>query len=151
MSYFIHLTHNWPSARLAPYESAISAAMARLAARFPDDISPIYIAQELLSGQRQLWLVLNENDDFVAFLTSHIETTARGRKRLFLLELAGYGGLKLVKLLSTIESWAQSQAIDEIIATGRWGWSKAMRGQGFCPDLIHYKKEISHGKPSKRQ
>jgi len=142
MSYSIHLCQDWDHEKIAPYNEAISAAMGKLAARFPHDVALDMLARQIASGDTQLWLILDERQQFVAFVTSQIEITLKGKKRLNLLELAGRGGLTLVPMLEKIEQWAREQGVNEICPVGRIGWQRALAKQGFKPFITRYRKEL---------
>jgi len=113
--YQIHLTQEWTFEQIAPFLADLAQAMVKIAARFPDDIDLAGLARQIVEGEVQLWLILDERDKFIAFLTSQIEITPSGKKRLLLLELAGKGGVSLCDLLEEIENWARTQGVVDFI------------------------------------
>lgn len=142
MNFSIHLTSEWSFEKIAPYNQAISDAMKTLEKRFPDDVCIASLARNIAEGLEQLWLVLNENQEFVAFVTSQSEVTESGRKRLLLLELAGKGGPYIANLIAPIELWARQNGFDEICPIGRLGWRKALAKYGYEPKFVRYYKEL---------
>jgi len=143
MNYQIHLTQDWLPEQMAPYGADLTRAMVKLAARFPDDIDLVALSGQIARGETQLWLILDEEQKFVAFLTSQIEITPTAKKRLLLLELAGRGGVSLCDLLGEIENWARRQGVVEICPLGRVGWGKTLKKHGYKPLIIRYGKELN--------
>ncbi|MBA9082666.1 hypothetical protein GGR10_000507 [Bartonella chomelii] len=141
--YSIHLTNQWPWEKIALYQEAINAAMQKYAKRFPDDVCLDTIAKEIAGGQAQLWLILKNETQFSAFVITKIEMTHTGKKRVVILDLAGKGGLKLVKLIDQVEKWARTIHADEMLTMGRFGWSKMLRQRGHAINLIHYRKVLT--------
>ncbi|AGF74955.1 hypothetical protein BAnh1_10870 [Bartonella australis AUST/NH1] len=141
-TYSIHLTDQWPQEKMAPYRDALNGAMQKYAQRFPDDVCLTTVAAEIASGQTQLWLILKNKTQFSAFGITKIERTHNGKKRVVILDLAGEGGLKLVKLVDEIEEWARTINADEILTLGRSGWAKKLAHHGHTVNLIHYRKVL---------
>ncbi|MDH7790729.1 hypothetical protein [Ochrobactrum sp. AN78] len=147
MTLSIHLTQDWPLERLAKYGPEITAAMNKLVARFPDELSVRTIADQLLSGEQQLWLILDENEKFQAFATSEIIVSEfTGRKRVMLCELAGDGGTDLVQMIEPFEAWAREIGADEVCFVGRSGWRKAFAKHGYEPFVMRFKKDLNNGR-----
>jgi len=142
MAYQLHLTTNWSFDEMAPFGEDMTKAMAKLAARFPDDIDLMELSRQIADGQTQLWLILDEKKQFIAFLTSQMEITPTGKKRLLLMDLAGRGGVDLCDLLETIEDWARAQGAVAICPLGRPGWDRALKKQGYKKLIIRYGKEL---------
>lgn len=142
MNYSLHRMRDWPYAKLAPYNKELTAAIKKLAARFPDDVAPQAMAENIAGGLMDLWLILDEKQEFAAFLTTELETALSGKKRLLLLELAGKGGLDLTLLLPQLEAFARAQGVAEICPYGRLGWSRALARCGYKIATVKYAKEI---------
>lgn len=139
-------TQDWPFERMAPYGPAFTAALRKLCARFPDDLSAETIMADIVAGRLQLWLILGEHDEFVAFITTEIYISPfTGRRRLHLCDLAGEGGVQLVTLIGIMEDYARRQGLGEVHAMGRIGWQKALAAQGYRPIIFRYGKELDHG------
>ncbi len=141
--YSIHLTNQWPWEKIVLYQEAINAAMQKYAKRFPDDVCLDAVAKEIAGGQAQLWLILKNETQFSAFAITKIEITHTGKKRVVILDLAGKGGLKLVKLVDQVEKWARTIHADEMLTMGRFGWSKMLGQHGHAINLIHYRKVLT--------
>lgn len=146
MTLTIHNTTDWPFEKIAPYGPQITAAMKKLVARFPDIMTVASLADDIFSGKNQLWLILDEDEKFVAFVTSEIKITeATGHKTVVLSELAGEGGTDIVPLIGPIEEWARSIGAKDITPVGRLGWRKALAKQGYEADIVLYRKELIDG------
>ncbi|MCZ2158671.1 hypothetical protein NPX99_05195 [Bartonella sp. 220] len=140
--YSAHLTEQWPWEKIAPYQEALNAALKKYAKRFPDDVCLATIAEELATGQAQLWLILKNKTQFSAFAITKIERTQRGKKHVVLSDLAGEGGLELVPLIEKVEQWARSIHAEELHLFGRIGWVKMLARHGYSRNLIHYRKAL---------
>ncbi len=141
--YSAYLTQQWPWEKIAPYQEALNAALEKYAQRFPDDVCLATIAEELARGQAQLWLVLKNKTQFSAFAITKIEITHTGKKRVVLSDLAGEGGLQLVKLIDKVEQWARTINAEEMHMFGRSGWAKMLSHHGYFRNLIHYRKVLN--------
>lgn len=145
MTLSIHLTTDWPFEKVAAYGREITAAMKKLVERFPNDLTMESMAEEIISGKQQLWLIL-EGEEFKAFVTSEIKVNdATGRKTVTLMELAGDGGVDLVPMISDIENWAIEIGAHELTPLGRDGWRKPLAKAGYRPKLTLYSKDLTHG------
>ncbi|WP_034460120.1 hypothetical protein [Bartonella koehlerae] len=141
-SYSVHLTEQWSWEKVARYQEAINAALKKYAQRFPDDVYLATIAEELVRGQAQLWLAFKNKTQFSAFAITKVEITHTGKKRVILSDLAGEGGLDLVKLIDKVEEWARTIHAEEMHMFGRPGWSKMLSHHGYFRNLIHYRKVL---------
>lgn len=145
MTLSIHLTLDWPYERIAKYGREITSAMKSLAERFPDEITVKALAQDIISGKNQLWLIL-DGEEFVAFVTSEIKVTEEtGKKTVMLGELAGRGGVDLVPMIGPIEDWARSIGATSLTPIGREGWRKPLAKAGYKVDIVRYRKELADG------
>lgn len=145
MTLSIHLTLDWPYERVARYGKEITAAMRKLAGRYPNDISVKSMADDLFTGKNQLWLILDEGETFHAFVTSEIKVSENGHKSVMLSELAGDGGVDLVPLIKPIEDWARSIGAKELTPLGREGWRKPLSREGYKPKFVLYSKDLTNG------
>lgn len=146
MTLSIHLTLDWPYERIAKYGPEITAAMRKLVERFPHDLTLRALAQDVISGKNQLWLILDEQERFKAFVTSEIKVNAdTGEKTVVLGELAGEGGTDIVPMIGPIEEWAVSVGARWLTPIGRLGWRKALAKQGYEADIVLYRKELNNG------
>ncbi|QIG68271.1 hypothetical protein EVB56_080 [Rhizobium phage RHph_Y1_10] len=146
MTLSIHLTTEWPFEKVAAYGREITAAMKKLVERFPEDLTLESMAQEIISGKQQLWLIL-DGEEFKAFVTSEIKINeATGRKSVMLMELAGDGGVDLVPVIADIEKWAIEIGAHELTPLGREGWRKPLAKAGYRPKLTLYSKDLTHGR-----
>ncbi len=141
--YSAYLTEQWPWEKIAPYQEALNAALKKYVQRFPDDVCLEKIAEEIATGQAQLWLVLKNKIQFSAFAITKVEITHTGKKCVVLSDLAGEGGLKLVKLIDEVEKWARTINAEEMHMFGRTGWAKKLDHHGYSRNLIQYRKVLN--------
>lgn len=145
MSLSIHLTNDWPFERVSSYGKQITAAMKKLVERYPDELTLKGLAEDVISGKNQLWLIL-EGEEFRAFVTSEIKVNGEtGRRTLILSELAGEGGIDLVPMIGSIEDWARENNIQELTPLGREGWRKPLSRAGYKPKFVLYSKDLTNG------
>lgn len=146
MTLSIHLTTDWEFSKLAQYGKEITAAIKKLVERFPNDLTLESVAEEIIAGKQQLWLIL-DGEEFKAFVTSEIKINeATGHKTVQLMELAGDGGIDLVPMIADIEKWAIDIGAHELNPLGREGWRKPLAKAGYRPKLTLYSKDLTHGR-----
>lgn len=133
MSYKVLLTRDWPVDQFANYGADITAAMRKLAERFPLDVTVEGLARACIAGERDLWVVLDENDRFVSFCCTSIQTmNDTGVRICYVSSLAGEAGGALVPALcETLIPWAREQGCSHLRPEGRLGWWKHLKPHGF--------------------
>lgn len=138
----IHNTTGWPFEKIASYGPQITAAFKRLVDRFPKDITLKGLADEVISGRQQLWLIL-EGEEFKSFLTTEIKVNEyTGHKAVHLLNLAGEGGADLVPLIESVEKWARENGATEIVPVCRVGFRKPLEKLGYRMDVCLFRKDV---------
>ena len=139
----IELTTDWPMERLAGYGPQITAAMRKLVERFPTEMTVKSLMGDLISGKAQLWLIMDDDDGFLAFGMTEIRVNeATGHQCLVLSEFAGEQGIEAVPLVETIERWAVKRGITDIRPVGREGWRRALKKMGYRVDICLFRKEL---------
>lgn len=142
MTLSIHNTTDWPFEKIAVYGPQITAAFKKLADRFPKDMTVRSIADEVMSGRQQLWLIM-DGEEFKSFVTTEIKINQHtGHKSVQLVNLAGEGGQDLVGLIADIEAWAIEQGAEEIIPMCRAGFKRPLEGLGYRQDVSLYRKTL---------
>lgn len=142
MSLSLHYTGDWPYQDVAKYGPQITESMQKLAKRFPKDVSVPALFDEILSGQRQLWLIL-DGEEFKSFMLSEIKDNPfTGCRSLMVTSLAGEGGEEIVPLIADVETWAAENDITDVIPVGRKGWGRALEKMGYKLDVCLFRKEI---------
>lgn len=135
-------TEDWPWERLAPYGAEITAAMKKLVDRFPKDVTVESLAQECLTGHKQLWLIL-DGDRFVSFAITELRSVdATGHRMVSITSFAGEEGESTVPLISEIEAWAKDRGAMEATIIGRMGWKRSVATQGYKIDAVLYRKPL---------
>lgn len=143
MTIALHNTQDWPADKVMGYGPDLTAAMFKLRDRFPNDISVPVLMQDIVSGARQLWLVLDD-EAFVSFVLTEIKTiVATSHKVVVVTDVAGGGGPEQCSLMPTIEEWARDIGAREVRLVGRLGWRKALAREGYQVDLMTYTKAIA--------
>jgi hypothetical protein len=82
MNLSIHNTTDWPAEKIMSYGAEVTAAMRKLVERFPRDVTVLHLAQEIIAGKKQLWLIM-DGEKFVSFVLTEIQINeATGAKTL---------------------------------------------------------------------
>lgn len=144
MTYRVVNTQDWQWEKLAPYTKDVTAAMKKLADKFPEDVTVKSLGQDIVTGIRQLWLILDEKDKFVSFCLTNVRTVdATGVKVVTLTSHAGEAGINCVpEMCSTIEAWAKEQGAHYTAAEGRRGWGKALAKQSYREYAVIFRKPV---------
>lgn len=142
--YKIYNTHSWSYEQISPYSKDLTKAMLKLEAKFPEDINIKEIALAIAKGTQHLWLILDEQEKFCAFLTTELSRNLKNEKRLTLCQLGGNGGASLADVLPTIERYAKEHNVKEILPIGRIGWHKQLKSHGYKPLILKYRKELDN-------
>ena len=142
MTYRVVNTQDWQWEQLAPYTKDVTAAMKKLADKFPEDVTVQSLGQDIVTGIRQLWLILDEKDKFVSFCLTNVRTVdATGVKVVTLTSHAGEAGINCVpEMCAEIEKYAWSIGADFCAAEGRRGWSRALAKQSYREYAVIYRK-----------
>ncbi|UNE54973.1 hypothetical protein [Bartonella machadoae] len=141
----VFLTSCWDQERIAPYLEEIIAAFGQYVERFKDEITLQQLIEEICSGKKQLWLVLDDDDQFLLAGTTQIQHTVLGKKRALICDCCGRGALELVDHLGVIEDWARENGAFEMEILGRLGWKPALTKKGYGIDMIYFRKDLKDG------
>lgn len=130
----------WSIDQLAPYMSEILKQMGRLAKRFPKDVTTAALFNEVLSGKRTLWLILDGETLVSIALTSIRTIDGTGRRLATLNDMAGSNVKSYAaELCSTLERWAATNNAEPEIF-GRKGWGPLLAQFGYTPHSVLYRK-----------
>ncbi|TIO15631.1 MAG: hypothetical protein E5X86_19880 [Mesorhizobium sp.] len=142
MTLAIHNTTTWPEEKLLAYGREITAAMRKFVERFPREVTIQYLAQEIIAGKKQLWLIM-DGERFVSFVLTEIQTNdATGAKTLLIPSFAGDEGTSTVPLIVELENWGIENGCTEARTLGRKGWTKPMAEQGYRMDAVLFRKPL---------
>ena len=127
--------------QLAPYMSDILREMGRMARKYPQDITTASLFQDVLSGKKTLWLVL-DGEDLVAIAMSTVRTVDdTGCRIATLLNLVGKDVAKYAAdLCLTLETWADQNECSVMAVEGRRGWEPLLAQFGYKPFSVLYRK-----------
>lgn len=144
MAFQVLNTQDWSFDRLAPYTKDITAAMHKLAERFPYDVDVPTLANEIMSGHRVLWLILDADNRFVSFcLTCTTVASGTNTKIVTLTSHAGAEGLACVPdMCRVIEEYAAEQGADMSAAEGRRGWARELAKHGYEEYCVVFRKRL---------
>jgi hypothetical protein len=142
MALSVHNTTSWPAEKLLPYGADITKAMRKLVDRFPRDITVLHLAQEIIAGKKQLWLIL-EGEKFVSFVLTEIQINdATGLKNLLVVSLAGDEGAATVPLGIELEKWGIENGCTEARTLARKGWTRPLLAHGYKEHMVLFRKPI---------
>ncbi|WP_273760863.1 hypothetical protein [Bartonella sp. ML70XJBT.G] len=141
----VYLTSSWDLERIAPYFDEILSSLSAYVERFKHEVTLPELIEAICSGKKQLWLILDDEDQFLAAVTTQLQYTALGKKRALICECSGKGVLDLVDNLQFAEDWARENGAFEIEILGRLGWKRALEKQGYGIDMLYYRKELRNG------
>lgn len=142
MSLSVHNTVDWPAEKLLPYGAEITKAMRKLVDKFPREVTVLHLAQEIIAGKKQLWLIM-DGEKFVSFVLTEIQTNdATGLKSLLIPSLAGDEGASTVPLVCELEKWGIENGCTEARTLARKGWTKPLAEQGYKPDVVLFRKPL---------
>ncbi|MGB1215597.1 MAG: hypothetical protein ACPG4X_19660 [Pikeienuella sp.] len=145
MEFSIHNTESWPFERISPYKDAILGAFEMLQERFPDDVTVASLIDDAITGRKALWLVLDSDEAFVSLAMTQIRTVeATGKKIATAMDLAGRDHREFIDdLIKVLEQWAKDNDADLFALEGRPGWSKSVKGHGYKPFAVMWRKEVA--------
>lgn len=138
----VYLTTSWDMERIAPYLEDIIASFRAYVERFKHEITLQDLIEAICTGKKQLWLVLDDDERFLAAVTTQIQQTVLGKKRALICECSGKGILDQVDNLQVAEDWARENGAFEIEILGRLGWKRALTKQGYGITMLYYRKEL---------
>lgn len=135
-------TSGWLPHQLDPYWPEIFAAMMKLKAKLPDDVSLSILLAFWANGRRKLWLVLDDSGAFMAFAMTEIETNlATGKRFVTLKDMAGDGVIQArAEICAALEAYAASEGIEEKRIQGLPAWAKVTAPFGYEPTTTILKK-----------
>jgi hypothetical protein len=140
----VELTSDWSPEQFAPYGEAVTAAMRKLAQRFPREVTVPHLVEEIVNGRRQLWLILDDDGGFVSFVLTTIEiNNANGLKTLHIPSFAGDEGASTVHLVGKIEEWGREHGCDAVLVYGRRGWKRPLDREGYREDMTLFRKSLA--------
>lgn len=135
-------TSSWLPFQLDPYWPDIFAALLKLKAKCPEQVSISYLIAQWASGKRKLWLVLDEADKFMAFAMTEVELNlATGRKFVTLKDMAGEGVIQAKdEICAALEAYAKSEGITDMFIQGLEPWKRVTKQHGYAVQTVFLKK-----------
>ena len=139
----VELTTGWPWEKIASYGPEITAAMKKLEARFPREVTVQQLYKDIQDGKRQLWLIMEDDGRFLSFVLTNIQTNeGTGLKTLVIPSLAGDEGEGAVPLIAELEKWGKSQGCGESLVYGRYGWKRSLAKEGYDMHMAVFRKPL---------
>lgn len=127
---------------MAPYLHKVIKSISSFQQKFPDDYTPQTIFQDILQGDKLLWIIVDEQENFLAHVTTELQKLVTGALRAVIVTLGGKGGAHLTKLIPQIEAYYKEKGAKELIIIGRRGWEKSLKAHGYCVNLLEYRKQL---------
>lgn len=129
---------------IEPHWPAIVACLKKYCDRFPFEETVKNILEDVMSGDRKMWLVLDEQDQVVLVPITAIETmSATGFSQLLLAECGGSRLKEAMVLLADIEQWAKdNHQACRARFVARKGWRDYLEPLGYRAKAIIYEKEL---------
>lgn len=135
-----HLT----AEQIVPYWEDIIRCLRKYCDRFPEEETPENIVSEVMKGDRQMWLVLDEDNHVVLVPITAIETlTATNLKQILFAECGGSRLKEAMVLLADIENWAiREHGVNRARFIARKGWTGYLEPLGYRAKAIVFEKEL---------
>ncbi len=129
---------------IEPLWSDIVACIEKYCERFAIEETPQNVIDDVSTGDRRMWLVLDEEGRVVLVPITAIETLkATGHKRLMLAECGGSRLAEAMPLLAEIEAWARDEhGAGSARFIARKGWRDYLEPLGYKAKAIVYDKEL---------
>lgn len=143
----IVLTDGWTKEQAEHYREDVFGAFGKLVEERPLDLTvPFLVWTVCRDGERNnLWLVLDDDDRFLSFFMTRIETCDATQVRsVKVLNMAGEGGRASVEAIAeAVTPWAKERGATQAYIEGRDGWWPALKANGFTRDAVQYRKELA--------
>lgn len=123
------------------YETEIGDSFAKLVKRFTHYTIEGLI-DEISTGRKTVWIILTDDDKFLAAVLTHDVKLMNGAVVLEIMELAGKGGAKLFETIPILEKWAKENNYHAIRTYGRYGWHKVFSKFKYKLLFSVYEKEL---------
>ncbi len=132
-----------PFEYLEPHLPAFFAALDKLIARYPDDITRDEVLIECDSGERTLWFIF-EDGKFLSFaMTKDRKITSTGIRVAKLCDLAGERALEAAdEICEALEGWADAIEAPIRDIEGRVGWGRELKKRGYEVHAVLYRKKV---------
>ncbi len=124
---------------------SVLGCIRRFVAEFPDEMSEEYLINEVMSGQRQLWVVTDDAQPDTALLAVFTESKSYRATGVVFVEIVGIGGERVreaLPLIEHIEQWAKEQGAQHAMIVGRFGWIPLLKDRGYHKKAVILKKAL---------
>lgn len=138
----VHNTTDWPAEKLLPYGPEITRAFHKLRDRFPREVDIQTLFEEITTGKRQLWLILDDDGKFLSFVLTAIQIEPTGEKTLVIPSLAGDEGASTVHMIDRLEAFGRENGCNVSSIVARKGWTKPFAEQGYKPEMVVFRKAL---------
>ncbi|WP_455480477.1 hypothetical protein V3564_04910 [Bartonella sp. B12(2025)] len=142
MSFKIYNTEKWSTEQIAPYFDNVIKSISYFNKKFPDDYNTETILNDILKGEKVLWIIVDEQENFMAHVTTELQKLVTGALRAVIVTLGGKGGESLTQLIPQIEAYYKKKGAKELIIIGRRGWEKSLKSHGYFVNLLEYRKQL---------
>ncbi|PSH64657.1 hypothetical protein [Phyllobacterium sophorae] len=137
-------TQHMTTEEMEPHWPEIIACITKYCDKFPDEETVEHALGQCFRGERQLWLILDEESKVVLTPITEIITLASNGKKILMYAQAGGSRIEdALPLMSEIEEWAkQEHGVTQAHWWGRKGYRKLLGDYGFNESIVVFKKDI---------
>lgn len=123
---------------------AIKGHFERLQKRFPTDLTVQSLLDHVMSGRRDLWLVL-DGENLMAVAMTAVETVdATGIRIGRLMDLAGENISAWAEPLNkALEAWGTENGVHYYAVEGRPGWGRIIEPLGYQKHAVLWRKRAA--------
>lgn len=133
---------SWSYERIAAHGQEITACLRKYVEAFQDDTTLERLFDDLVSGRRVLWVMM-DGDAVLAAGMSEIHETDAGIKACRICALGGDGALDQISFVQPVEAWAKERGAVKMQFLTRPGIARALREHGYSAPLMMVEKALS--------
>lgn len=124
-----------------PYIPTIKAHLAKLARRFPTDVTEQSLRADIVENRKTLWLIF-DGDKLLATAMTKLEVIdATGIKILRMMDLGGENIAAWAEALEeAMTAYGNEHGVDYRAVEGRSGWGRVIEKFGYKPHATLWRK-----------
>ncbi|OPB31565.1 hypothetical protein [Bartonella sp. AR 15-3] len=127
---------------MAPYFDPVLKSIVSFNKKFAEDYAPETILNDILNGDKILWIIVDAHENFMAHVTTELQKLITGTLRAVIVTLSGRGGKHLSQVIPQIEAYYKEKGAKELLIIGRRGWKKSLQSHGYVVNLLEYRKQL---------
>ena len=125
---------DWPDERIPAAAPSIAACLRQLVDDFPEMLTVDWLLAEVHAGRQEMWLAFDGAEPDVVVMTAFTQIMHYPATGWTYCRIVGLAGDRLADawpLLDEFEEWARRNGAQEIMAEGREGWARILKGRGY--------------------